>query len=302
MPWQLISQIDLSYPSSCISFSCLSYNQNYLAILNESCRLTLFCIIHEHTTSSARIQIREQPCLTHNFVQKVTFCDISKNERYIAVGFETGQISVSLFYDRLICALYSMSLILFASCFQIIDIQKPTEICCQLHFHTNPIIQLYWAPTIINVPILFSLTSDELVWWNVALAKNNVKRSKKNIKRSRMGISHSTSTPSFNTNTFLNLRLSNSRSVDTGVSNLQNYEIPSTAVINPINSISRYWKNKIGKDPEIPELLHVIELPPSRNAKVCSSPDFIKFVMVDMYGSINTFKLIDYNQSISDTD
>lgn len=117
-----------------------------------------------------------------------------------------------------------------------------------------------------------------------------------------MGISQSTSTPSFNTNTFLNLRLSSSRSVDTGVSNLQNYEIPSTTITSPINNISRYWKNKIGKDPEIPELLHVIELPPSRNAKVCNSPDFTKFVMVDMYGSINTFKLIDYNQSISDID
>lgn len=101
MPWQLINQIDLSYPSSYISFSCLSYNQNYLAILNESCRLTLFCIIHDYPTASpARIQIREQPCFMHSFVQKVTFCDISKNEQYIAVGFEKGQISVSLLYDR----------------------------------------------------------------------------------------------------------------------------------------------------------------------------------------------------------
>lgn len=155
---------------------------------------------------------------------------------------------------------------------------------------------MYWAPTIINVPILLSLTSDELVWWNVALAENNVKKNKKTMKRSRMGISHSTSTPSFNTSAILNLRISNSRSVDTGVSNLQNYETSSATGMNTINNISRYWKTKIGKNPEIPELLHVIELPPSRNAKVCSSPDFTKFVMVDMYGSINTFKLIDYNQ------
>lgn len=167
----------------------------------------------------------------------------------------------------------------------------------QLSFHTNPIIQLYWAPTAIDVPILFSLTSDELVLWNVALAENNMKRNKKNIRRSRMGISHSTSTPSFNMNASLNVRISNSRSADAGVSNLDD-EISSITV----NSISRYWQNKVGKNPEMPELLTVVELPPSRNPKVCISPDFTKFIIVDMYGSVNTFKLIDYNQSASNID
>ncbi|XP_071562800.1 uncharacterized protein [Temnothorax nylanderi] len=283
IPWQLKSQIDLSYPSSCISFSCLSYNQNYLAILNESRHLTLLCIIHEYMTARLMyVHIKEQPCFKHTFAQKVTCCDISKNEQYVAVGFESGQISI-------------------------IDIQKPTEIYCQLSFHTNPITQLYWASAAIKVPILLSLTNDELVWWNVDQAKNNMRRSQMNMKRSRMGIRHSASTPSFNTNAFLNSQISNSRSINTGVSNLQDDATSSaagTSTIDEYHSTRRmeYWMTKIGRDPKMPELLSIVELPPSRDAKVCISPDFTKFVMVDMYGSVNTFKLIDHNQSISDTD
>ncbi|XP_011876259.1 PREDICTED: apoptotic protease-activating factor 1 isoform X2 [Vollenhovia emeryi] len=270
IPWGLISEVALP-PSSCISFSCLSHCKNYLAILSDS-QLTLFYIIHEFltdalNTSSAQIKIGEQPCFTHCFAQKVTCCDISKNEQYVAVGFESGQISI-------------------------IDIQNPSEIYCQLSFHTNPITQLYWAPAAINVPILLSLTNDELVWWNIALAKNNMKN-RNNMRRSRMGLSHSTSTPSFNTNTLLNLRMSNSRSIDTGVSNLQDVATSSTAVTNTISNISRYWIDKVGKNREMPELLLVVESPPNRDAKVCISPDFSKFVMVDMYGSTNTFKLIE---------
>lgn len=108
VPWQPISQVDLSNPSSCISFSCLSYNQNYLAVLNESHLILLHIIYENVVASSTRIQIIEQPCFTHTFAQKATYCDISKNEQYIAVGLESGQISVSLFHDQLVCALYSI--------------------------------------------------------------------------------------------------------------------------------------------------------------------------------------------------
>jgi len=163
----------------------------------------------------------------------------------------------------------------------------------QLSFHANPITQLYWAPATISVPILLSLTSDELVWWNVALAKN-MRGIQKNM-RNRMGrISHSLSTPSFNTNEFSNPQVSNSRSVDASISNLQDDKTSNAT--DTVNSMSKYWKNKIGKNPKIPELLAVVELPPSRDPKICISLDFTKFVMVDMYGSVNTFKLIDYNQ------
>ncbi|XP_012525104.1 apoptotic protease-activating factor 1 isoform X2 [Monomorium pharaonis] len=277
VPWQLISQVNLLNPLSHISFSCLSYNQTYLAILNESCRLTLLYINYDDTAASSTcIEIDERPCFTHIFAQKTTCCDISKNERYIAVGFESGQISI-------------------------IDIQKQSEINL-LSFHANSITQLSWAPVNIDIPILLSLTSDEIVWWNVALAKNNTRRNLKIIRRSRMGITRSISTPSFSTNTFFDPQMSNSRSIDVGVSNLQNDKTSSASITNIVNSTTEYWKNKIGKNPEVPELLAVVELPPSRNPKVCISPDFTKFVTVDMYGSVNTFKLIDYTSSISSID
>ncbi|XP_011155807.2 apoptotic protease-activating factor 1 isoform X1 [Solenopsis invicta] len=265
-PWQLISQLNLSNSPLHISFSCLSYNQNYLAILNESYSLTLLCMSYK---SEEAMSIKINKHLTHIFAQKTTYCDISKNEQYIAVGFESGQISI-------------------------IDIQKKSEIT-RLIFHSNSIMQLCWAPATIGVPILLSLTSDEIIWWNVTLAKNT-RTNTKNMRRSRMGISRSTSTPSFSTNDFGNLQISNSRSIDIG--NLQD-ETSNGAVTNSVNSKTKYWQNKIGKDLEVPELLAVIELPPSRDPKVCISPDFTKYVMVDMYGSVNIFKLIGYDDSIS---
>lgn len=260
--WRQLNERNMSDTLSYVTFSCLTtYKQKtYLAILNKSHCLTLFHINEEGNS------INIQFCFTYSFAQKTTCCDISKNTDYIAVGFESGQISI-------------------------IDRQKQMEVT-QLSFHASPITQLYWAPIEIIVPILFSLTSDELALWNVALAMNNTKKTQKNVRRSRMGISHSTSTPSFEMNTLSNLCVPNSRSVDAGVSDLQD----DNCNLRHVNNISRYWKKKIGKNPEIPELLAVVELPPNREPKVCISPDFSKFVIVDMYGSVNTFKLIDYNQ------
>lgn len=95
--WQLINQVDLSNPPSNIIFSCLSYNKKYLAILNESHRLTLLDINYVNiAASSQHIQINEQPRFIHSFAQKAICCDISKNEQYIAIGLESGQISVSI--------------------------------------------------------------------------------------------------------------------------------------------------------------------------------------------------------------
>lgn len=165
----------------------------------------------------------------------------------------------------------------------------------QLFFNANPIIQLYWGPVATDVPILLSLTNDELIWWNVALAKNNMTRTQN--MRSRM-MSRSTSAPSFSSNAFWNQRVPNSRSVDVGVSRIQDEEISSTVSSDIVNNISSYWKNKKGKNPEKPELLTVVKLPQSHDGKICISPNFTKYIMVDMYGSVNTFKLIDYDKFI----
>ncbi|KAG5314620.1 APAF factor, partial [Acromyrmex insinuator] len=171
---------------------------------------------------------------------------------------------------------------------KIINIQKRMEIA-QLFFNASPITQLCWAPVTIDVPILLSLTSDELIWWNIALAKDMTR-----TQNMRNRISRSISAPSFSSNAFWNQRVPNSRSVDVNVSRIQNEMISSTASSDIINNISSYWKNKKGKNPEIPELLTVVALPQNRDGKICISPDFTKYVMVDMYGSINTFKLINY--------
>lgn len=161
----------------------------------------------------------------------------------------------------------------------------------RLSFHNDPIIQLFWAPIAVRVPILLSVTNNELVWWNIALTKNNV-------RRSRMGIRPSISTPSFSLNTFRNLQIPSSRSLDADISNLQNNNALDADIIDSaVCTVSDYWINKIGRDPEVPELLAVVELPPNPNTKLLISSDFSKFITVDMYGSISTFKLIDYNIS-----
>lgn len=35
-------------------------------------------------------------------------------------------------------------------------------------FHCSPIIEMHWAPSSFKVPILLSVNSEELIWWNVA--------------------------------------------------------------------------------------------------------------------------------------
>lgn len=259
--WQLISQVSFD-PPLYVSFSCSSRNKTYLAVLNESYQLILYYFYENRTVLSPCMDINKQPYFVHPFSWKATCCDISQNEQYIAVGTERGQIFI-------------------------IDIEKQTEII-QLSFHKDPITQLFWAPTAVGVPILLSVTNNELVWWNIALAKNNV-------RRSRMGIRHSTSTPSFS-NAFRNLQISSSRSVDANIFNLQNNDISDADItVSAVRTVSEYWINKTGRDPEIPELLAVVELPPNPHTKLHVSTDFTKFITVDMYGSISTFKLIDYN-------
>jgi len=170
------------------------------------------------------------------------------------------------------------------------DIIKQIEII-RLSFHKDPIIQLFWAPTATDVSILLSVTNNELVWWNIALAKST-------MKRTRMGIRHSTSTPSFSLNPFGNLQMPSSRSMDANISNLQNNDVSNADIpANAIRTVSEYWTDKRGRDPEKPELLAVVELPPNPHTKLHVSTDFTKFMTVDMYGSVSIFKLIDYNIS-----
>ncbi|XP_014474786.1 PREDICTED: apoptotic protease-activating factor 1 isoform X2 [Dinoponera quadriceps] len=243
-----------------ISFSCLSHLKTYLAVFKKSkarkCILYLITFYENKDLVPQRIEM--EVYLTHSFAQEVTCCDISQNDQYIAVGLETGLISI-------------------------FDIQEKKEIQ-QLSFHYNPIKQLSWGPIALEAPILLSLADDELAWWNVSLNnKVNVKR------RSRMGITQSNSTPSFNANNTCPIKMPNSQSLNASVSNLQ-HNTESSADMNSVDFTCTNWKDKVSKDPEIPALLAAVELSHCRTEKVCISPDFTKFVMVDIYGSVSTFQ------------
>lgn len=166
---------------------------------------------------------------------------------------------------------------------------------CKLSLHDNPILQLSWSPLTVGVPILFSVTRDELAWWNVALkiesSNQQIKRQQQIQRRSILGIIYSQSTPSFGTSRFPITQMPSSQSVDAGVSDLQ-YNERSNAK-DTSNGSDTYWKNKIGKHPENPSLLTVITLPHSRASKVCISSDFRTYVTSDIYGSISIFKPFD---------
>lgn len=159
----------------------------------------------------------------------------------------------------------------------------------KLHFHTSSITQLHWAPSVIGVPILLSVSSDELVWWNIALAMY-VSKPKRGI---RIAMNRSISTPSVYKNRNGSPHMSISQSVDSQICDMQ-VQLEGNG-INGENSPSKLWKSKEGKDSKQPALLAVVELSSNCFAKVCISPDFTKFVTVDIYGTISTFTLCGHN-------
>lgn len=107
--WSPIKRVSVPNSDSLeirISFSCLSC-ENFLALLIEPYSLVLFTLCRNtairprHMPRPKDLQIRHY--FTYPFEQRAICCDISQNEQYIAIGFETGQISVSLFcYARLL--------------------------------------------------------------------------------------------------------------------------------------------------------------------------------------------------------
>lgn len=147
-----------------------------------------------------------------------------------------------------------------------------------------------WGPTALDAPILLSLANDELAWWNVALCLKDELNEKP--KRSRRSITCSKSTPSCNVcaDTLSTQQIPNSRSLDSNVSNLQHDTESNASTSNGVNYTHINWKTKMGKDCNKPALLAAVELPQCRTAKVCISPDFTKFVTVDIYGAVSTFK------------
>lgn len=96
--WRITS-ITKFHLSSHVTFSCLSHNKIFLAVLNESYQLALYYFCKNRTVLPPYMEMSEEPNFIYTFPSKITCCDISQNEQYIAVGTEKGQVSVSLFHD-----------------------------------------------------------------------------------------------------------------------------------------------------------------------------------------------------------
>ncbi|XP_060817084.1 apoptotic protease-activating factor 1 isoform X1 [Bombus pascuorum] len=242
-------------------YSCLSYHKSFLAVLNENGDVVLYKLQKNTMSLPAYIKIIEY--FRKRYTQKLTCCEISQNEKYLAIGFEDGDISI-------------------------IDTSISEEIN-KLSFHTSSVTQLRWAPSVIEVPILLSVSSDELVWWNIALALYIRKP-----KRSSIRINRSISTPSVGVQGNITPNMSTSQSIDSCIFNMQN-QVEDKDIKSDIDKETKFWKFKEGKNPNKPALLGVVELPSNFFAKVCISTDFTKFVTVDIYGSVSTFTLCGYN-------
>ncbi|XP_054000407.1 apoptotic protease-activating factor 1 isoform X1 [Hylaeus anthracinus] len=244
------------------TFSCLSCRKIILAVLNDAGDVVLYKLQEDTITLPACIKITEY--FRTRYTQKLTCCEISQKEQYVAIGFENGDISI-------------------------IDISIREEIH-KLCFHTTAVTQLYWAPSIIDVPVLLSVNSDEVVWWNIALTI----RTHKQQKRLRSKIKHSISSPAVCQSANVGLHMSTSCSVDSNMYSMQP-QVEDNTTMNGVHKLSKYWKFIEGKNPQQPALLAVVELPSNFLAKICISTDFTKFVTVDIYGSISTFTLCGYN-------
>lgn len=86
-----------------------------------------------------------------------------------------------------------------------------------------------------------------------------------------------------------------SRSIDANISNLLDDDTSDAdGTASAVKTVSEYWKYKRSKNPEVPGILAVVELPPNPHTKLHVSADFTKFITIDIYGSISTFRLIDF--------
>ncbi|KAL2742849.1 apoptotic protease-activating factor 1 isoform X1 [Vespula maculifrons] len=261
--WTIISKATIDNKNVNIYFSCFSYGKQFLALLSESQHLFLYNLQEDDTVTPPCIKIE----LYHKelFREKPTYCDISHNQKYLAIGFKTGNITI-------------------------IDIEDK-KIMRTLYFHTSAITQLNWGPEIAEVPLLLSVNVDELAWWNVQLNDHSTQQK----RRSRKGILRSVSTPSVSTDSNFLSPECYSTDVCIPSSNSSIEILQKDEDSNQIGNIPSYWKRKVGRDGKKPELLRALEIPPSFIPKICISADFSKFVTVDIYGSVSTFKLFAYS-------
>ncbi|XP_044006935.1 uncharacterized protein LOC122851639 isoform X2 [Aphidius gifuensis] len=255
------------------------HQNNYLAVLNSNGILEIYSIVKQENDLELQLYI------TRNFIIKLTCCAFSFDSKYLAIGMDNGEIII---FDMTSYIIYK-----------------------DLPLHCNAIRQLFWAPLSVDQPILLSLTCDEMAWWNISYMKDI----KQTNRRSRHGpLSRSVTTPTMGMSPRSSMRLPKSQTTDLSKLTLQleklennnhhnndddddnNNNKNNTDNNNNNNKMdlfdnsSEFWKSKQPRDSKR-SLLGLTQLPQSSLAKVCVSNDFKKFLLVDAYGSINTFGL-----------
>ncbi|XP_076641925.1 apoptosome protein Dark isoform X2 [Halictus rubicundus] len=259
--WLRIDRVTIGGSDTITTFSCLSHGKAILAVLNENGDVVLYTL--QEDTITLPVCIRLSDYYRKKYTQKLTCCEISQKEKYLAIGCGNGDISI-------------------------INISLKVEEH-KLCFHTTPITQLYWAPSAVDLPVLLSVNSDELVWWNITLDTHGDKQTKRRKQKLRPSCSFTLD----NKRSTNNLYMSSSQSADSNFYSAQQ-QLEDNTTTNGVSNVSKYWKLKEGKDTKQPALLAAVELASNFLAKVCVSPDFTKFVTVDMYGSISTFSIHGY--------
>ncbi|XP_076176382.1 uncharacterized protein LOC143151283 isoform X2 [Ptiloglossa arizonensis] len=201
--WLRIDRITIS-SNILTTFSCLSYWKTILAVLTEISDVILYKLQEATITSSVCNKITEY--FRKKYEQKLTCCEISPKDQYLAIGFVSGDVSI-------------------------IDISMQEEIH-KLCFHTTSVTQLYWAPSVIDAPVLLSVNSDEVVWWNVALAMHIHKQK----KRLRGKINRSSSSPSICKSANVRLHMSTSYSANSSIYNAQ-HQLEGDTTTNGVHNV-----------------------------------------------------------------
>lgn len=253
LSWECIG--DVAAGNSKINGNALSGKRNYLALVKEDNEITV-CGIFDSCVQSLD---------TRKLSNKPTSCDFSPDEKYLAIGFDNG--------DILITQLETKN-------------EANSSILKELHtlsFHTNTVDQLYWAPVLEDNPILLAVVNNELTWWNV---KSLIKGKSSRNRRNRKGVIS-------NGNRFSG----NFTAQQTPNNEVGGSTKPTTLTLVNSNQdqMINFWKSRSPRYDGIQGLLGIARLHRATAAKVCVSEDFTKFLTIDPLGNINSLRVFNYN-------
>ncbi|XP_051167507.1 apoptotic protease-activating factor 1-like [Leptopilina boulardi] len=140
--WLLATSQNYGTSNSTAISSTLSADKSFLAVLNDERKVVvLYNIKKDLQVNPVQVSINVYH-VNYNFQEKITCLEFSGDEKLLAIGFENGNISI-------------------------FDVNEKKEVN-SVSLHCSRIIEMYWAPSSYNVPILLSINAEELIWWNVA--------------------------------------------------------------------------------------------------------------------------------------